>query len=139
VSANQKAAIALAKDSFGSVGADMLYELSRGSSYAPSVAELARKAFDEAGRSHASEALQVLLALNEAKACNTLKALLPQAQAQADERAVDLLKRRANPRGCGFLRRRDCYPCLRADDALARAQRAAAAKPKPQFGVPNPP
>jgi eukaryotic-like serine/threonine-protein kinase len=136
VSANQKAAIALAKDSLGAVGADMLYELTRGSGYAPAAVELARKAFDEAGRGHASEALKVLLAMNEAKACNTFKALLPQAQAQADERAVDLLKRRASQRGCGFLRRRDCYPCLRADDALARAQRAAATKPKPQFGVP---
>jgi eukaryotic-like serine/threonine-protein kinase len=130
---DQRTAIAIARDGLRGPGADMLYELSRASSTPPALADLARRAFEPGAREHASGALQTLLALNEAKTCESFKALLPRAEELADARAVELLKKRSTARGCGFLRRRDCYPCLRGDDALQRALRAATARTKPSF------
>jgi hypothetical protein len=118
----------------GAAGADVLYEVTREGSLSTEHAEATKRSLERA-RSHASAGLKILLEMNEARSCEALKELLPRAVAEADQRAVEFLRKRSNPRGCGFLRRRNCYPCLRGNDALAQALKAAGTRPRPTFAV----
>ncbi len=120
----EEAAFGLLERRMGATGADILYDIGFGSSgtRAPAVSERAKKALTSADvRSHASAALAVALDLRQAKDCEGRRAVLVRAREDGDARALVVLTQLKATRGCGFAQSRDCYPCLRKDNALAKA------------------
>jgi serine/threonine-protein kinase len=118
--------------------ADVVYDIaqtSRGQRELSAVQRLAKtKLADGALGKVASPALRVALDLESAKLCADVKAAVERAVSQADNRSESRLKALTLKRGCGLFRRQDCFPCLRADDALERAQQRAKSTPGPDFG-----
>ena len=84
-------------------------------------------------RGRASPAAAVYLDLRAARECKTYRDLLDRARDQGDPRALPSLRQLKKETGCGLFRNKDCYGCLRKDDALDEAitniERRAAAKP----------
>jgi eukaryotic-like serine/threonine-protein kinase len=79
-------------------------------------------------KANASPAASVLLELRTAKNCEARHDLMERAKEHGDARILPMLKQLKNPRGCGFMGVRDCYPCLRKDDALEEAITAVEAR-----------
>ncbi len=61
-------------------------------------------------------------------ACDKRHDLLERAGADGDARVLAVLKTMKNARGCGFASMRDCWPCMRKDDALDDAVKAIDAR-----------
>jgi serine/threonine-protein kinase len=122
----------------GAAGADIVYRVWEDTKTRnPALAKQAKALLDsEPVYGHASAALKLVLDLNKAKAagCSAVKKLLPRIAEAGDARAVPLLARMNERRGCGFLGLRDCYGCLRSGKDLKAAQESAAARPAPSFG-----
>lgn len=131
-----EAALKFAAGPLGTAGADVLYAVaSNGDKERATVARRADEllASPEVARK-ASPALDVILSLRRAKGCIAHKKLLPQVQAQGDQRAAERLKKiLAVRKGCGFLGLNDCYSCMRRSDELTRALSAADARPAPSI------
>jgi serine/threonine protein kinase len=115
------AAFSLIQTSMGSVGVDMLYDIA----YAtwahdyPAASTRARKALGMSDvRSKGSAAVQIALDLRSASTCGKQHDLLARAGDVGDYRALAILKAYLPTRGCGFLGARDCWPCMRKDNAL---------------------
>jgi hypothetical protein len=53
--------------------------------------------------------------------CTDKHDMLDRAAQIGDERTLTYLKVLSSPTGCGRGARKDCYPCLRRDDALKNA------------------
>jgi serine/threonine-protein kinase len=87
-------------------------------------------------RANATPAALVVLDLRAAKDCAARRAVLARAATHGDARALPLLKPLSAPRGCGFLGRSDCNPCLRKDSALKDA--IAAIEGRTRAGAPPP-
>ena len=121
------AAFELLESKLGSAGPDLLFELAtgRGSQRAASRATAALKR-DEV-RALASPELLVALDLRSAASCQAKKAVLPRVEELGDERSLLLLRPLLNTTGCGFVKRGDCWPCLR-DGSLTRAIKAVEAR-----------
>jgi hypothetical protein len=118
--------------------ADVVYDVaqsSRGQRELSAVQRLAKtKLANSALGKVASPALQVALDLESAKLCADVKAAVERAVVEADNRSESRLKALTLRRGCGLFRRQDCFPCLRANDALERAQQRAKSTPGPDLG-----
>jgi hypothetical protein len=69
-----------------------------------------------------------MLDLKSAKRCEDKRELLDRAKDSGDARILTSLKAMKNSRGCGFMGMRDCYSCLRKDDALDDAIKAVEAR-----------
>ena len=69
-------------------------------------------------RAHASPAAGVLLDFKTAQSCAAKRELMTRAKDQGDARLLPTLKPLKAGRGCGFLGRADCWPCLRKDGVL---------------------
>jgi eukaryotic-like serine/threonine-protein kinase len=81
-------------------------------------------------RAHASQAAAVLLDMKLADKCEAKHDLLGRAKDHGDARVLSSLKPLKSTRGCGgFMRRGDCWPCLRKDSALEDAITAIEARP----------
>jgi serine/threonine protein kinase len=117
-------AFSLLESKLGPAGPDILYDigyLTSGQNY-PSAAKRARQSLEKPEvRAVGSDALRVALDFREAKGCESKHALLAQARDQGDARILPLLKPYQATMGCGFLRRRDCAPCMHHDHDLAEA------------------
>ncbi|MEZ4221262.1 MAG: protein kinase [Polyangiaceae bacterium] len=104
-----------------SKGADIVYDLSRGGNGVakkPAKAWLGTSDFQKAS----SPALNVLVALNDAKSCRQRYALLLRAKNQGDLRVLKTLKGYRDAKaGCGRKGAEDCNPCMRDDDRLDAA------------------
>ena len=125
----------------GAGGADLLYDVYDGNrtTNAP-LSKQAKALLDsDAVQASQSPALKVALELPKAKAegCAAVKKLLPRVVESGDGRAVPLLTRLGEKRGCGFLGLRDCFACLRAAKGkeLAAALQASTERPPPKPGI----
>jgi serine/threonine-protein kinase len=125
----QDEAFALLETRMGMRGIDILYDIAYGTSgrMYPQAAARAKKSLDSLDvRRRASPALAVLLAFRDAKTCDQKHALLEQARDKADVRMLPQLQPYEAVRGCGFLGRSDCYPCMHRDHLLDDAKAAIA-------------
>jgi hypothetical protein len=133
-------ALAFAASALGTSGADLLFDVAdKGKTASPNVQRAKSLLEEEPAKSHVSAALRAQLLLQAAMKkprCADLKRLLPDLSNDADERAVPLLTRLTDRRGCGFLGLSDCYGCLRAGGELNRVLEAARARSKPSFSGP---
>jgi hypothetical protein len=134
-------ALNLAAISLGTSGADLLFDVAdKGKAANPSVQRAKSLLEEEPAKSHISAALRAELLLQAAMKkprCTELKRLLPDLLNAADERALPLLTRLSDRRGCGFLGLSDCYGCLRVGGDLNRVLEAARSRAKPSFaGLP---
>jgi hypothetical protein len=133
-------ALELALEALGAMGADLIYaawDAARGSPQKAALAKRAKALLDrESLRAKASPALAVALELSrvqKAEGCAGVKKVLPRAAEAADERALPLLKKYNDRRGCGFLGLRDCFACLRRGKELEQAIVAAESRKAPEF------
>ncbi len=135
-------ALMFAATSLGTAGADLLYDVyEKGKGSASGAATRAKALLDEEpAKNHVSAALRALLLLQGAMKkpkCGELKQLMPDISHDVDERALSLLGRLSDRRGCGFLGLSDCYGCLRASGELTRALESAKSNPRPSFAPPR--
>jgi serine/threonine-protein kinase len=119
------AAFALLEGPLGERGVDGLLELTAKGS-GKEARELRARAMKSLAkpevRAHASSGALLLLDLKGASSCAGKRDLLARAKESGDARALPLLRALKPTTGCGFLSRRDCWPCLRngaLEDALA--------------------
>jgi eukaryotic-like serine/threonine-protein kinase len=127
----------------GTTGADLLFDVwDKGKATGSAAATRARSLLEEEpAKKHMSAALRAFLLLQAAMKkpkCGELKQLMPDIAPNVDERALSLLNRLADRRGCGFLGLSDCYGCLRTSGELARALESAKGHPRPTFAAPRP-
>lgn len=80
-----------------------------------------------------SEAVRIAVELNTTERCDKLLDAVTRAATDADARALPRLRELERRDGCGG---RDCFPCLRDGDVLARAVRRATQRPAPTFDAP---
>jgi serine/threonine-protein kinase len=123
----QDDAFALLEGRMGSRGIDILYDVAYGTSgrMYPQAATRAKRSLEfEDVRARASPALAVLLDFREARTCDEKHALLERARDQGDARLLSVLQPYEASRGCGFLGRSDCYPCMHRDRMLEDARSA---------------
>jgi len=121
VPAHQEAAFALLSDNMGSVGPDLLFELSN----RPAAAKTAKaKALEFTKRDEvrklASASLRVALDLRDKSGCERAK-LFAQAGTVGDRRSLPYLTPLNARKGCGFLSMADCYSCLGGRTELNKA------------------
>jgi serine/threonine-protein kinase len=114
-------AFGLLEGKMGAHGLDLLYDLAYGTSnraYPQAAARAKRLLAQDDVRSHASDALAVLLDFRDAKTCDAKRDLLDRARDKGDARMSALLQQHQSKSGCGFLGMFDCYGCLHKDTAL---------------------
>jgi serine/threonine protein kinase len=124
---SQDDAFELLESKMGTRGIDILYDIAYGASgrQYPQAATRARHTLDvDDVRGRASAALAVVVDFREAKTCDAKRALLDRAHDHGDARMLLVLQPYLGTRGCGFLSRSDCYPCLHRDSALRDAMSA---------------
>jgi serine/threonine-protein kinase len=125
-------AFALLEGPLGARGVDALLELSSNKALPPAVRTRATRSLSRPNvHANASRAAMVLLDLKSATTCTARRDWLDRAKDEGDARCLPTLKTMKNPRGCGFMGIRDCWPCLRHDDALDDAIKAVEARPTP--------
>jgi serine/threonine protein kinase len=127
VKESQDDAFTLLDSKMGTLGIDILYDIAYGASgkQYPQAATRARHSLDLTDvRGRASPALDVLLDFREAKTCEAKRALLDRARDRGDARMLLVLQPYLGTRGCGFLSRSDCYPCLHKDSSIRDAMSA---------------
>ncbi len=120
----QDVAFVLLEAHMGMRGIDILYDIAYGASgrLYPQAATRAKQSLGRSDvKGRASPALAVLLAFRDAKTCDQKHALLQDAGDKGDARMAGMLTPYQSSRGCGFLGRSDCYPCLHKDTALRDA------------------
>ncbi len=115
------AAFALLGESMGSIGVDMLFELSDAAG-APK--PLAKRAIDTTKRAEvrklASPALRVALDLRDTNGCGR-KAHFAKAAEVGDRRSLKFLTPLTSTKGCGFFAQGDCFSCLGGRGDLNKA------------------
>ncbi len=117
------AAFTLLETRMGAVGADILYDIAYGASGAqyPQAAQRAQRSLQRPDvRKVASPGLAVTVEIRLASGCESKRALLPRAKDAGDTRTLTVLKSYSSTRGCGFANAKDCWPCLRKENVLAR-------------------
>ncbi|HEY4014325.1 MAG TPA: serine/threonine-protein kinase [Polyangiaceae bacterium] len=120
----QEEAFSLLESKMGPRGIDILYDVAFGTAgrMYPQAAVRARRSLENAEvRGRGSPALAILLDFRDVKTCDDRHALLDRARDQGDSRLLSALKPYESTRGCGFLGRSDCYPCMHKDHALSDA------------------
>jgi len=123
----QDDAFVLLESRMGMRGIDILYDIAYGASgrLYPQAAARARRSLElDDVRRRASPALAVLLEFRAARSCEDKHALLDQAGQAGDARLLPILQQYQATRGCGFLGRSDCYPCMHRDHELYDAMAA---------------
>ncbi len=108
------------------LGSELLFEVARRNRHNETIAEFAQMLLaSESVYERASPALQIAIDGFTTHDCKSSRALLMRAQKGADRRAVFTMAKFARQTGCGAEQNEDCYPCLRNDDLLVDALRAA--------------
>jgi eukaryotic-like serine/threonine-protein kinase len=123
----QDEAFSLLEARMGPRGIDILYDIAFGTSgrFYPQAAVRARHSLDLGDlRGRASPSLAVLLDFRDAKTCDERHALLERVRTLGDARLLSALQPYESTRGCGFLGRSDCYPCMHRDKQLTEARSA---------------
>jgi eukaryotic-like serine/threonine-protein kinase len=123
-------AFALMEGPLGARGVDGLIEIAMSKTIALPYRNRANKSLGRTEvRANATPAAGILIDFKTATACAAKRDLLDRVKTSGDARMLALLKTMKTPRGCGFMGMRDCWPCLRKDDALDEAIRALEEKP----------
>ena len=123
------AAFALLESHMGTLGVDVLYDLAYGPRPQIAASVRAKQALQsQEVRSRASDAVLVALDLHAATSCEGKRAVLARAKESGDARAIPLLTPLTYTQGCGFLRAKDCWPCLHRDGAVKDAIAAITAR-----------
>ncbi|HEX8791350.1 MAG TPA: serine/threonine-protein kinase [Polyangiaceae bacterium] len=120
----QDEAFVLLESRMGMRGVDILYDIAYGASgrLYPQAAQRARQSLERSDvKGRTSPALSVLLSFRDAKSCDQKHALLQDAGDKGDGRMITVLTPYQGTRGCGFLGRSDCFPCMHKDTALKDA------------------
>jgi len=117
------------------IGADLLYEVWTGTAVRNDTTELARTlVYSTDVRPKASAALGVALELRSAESCPQFQTALPKALKDGDRRALHLLTKLLNKRGCGPKKTEDCFACLREQkDELAATINAVKSRRPPSY------
>ena len=122
-------AFALLESKLGPGGIDAIIELSNEKS--PALRNRANKVLTKPEvREHASPAALAYLDLKAAQGCNAKRDLMARVKKDGDGRVLSSLKSLQQRGGCGFLRRGDCWACLRRDTALEDAVTAVESRGK---------
>jgi serine/threonine-protein kinase len=128
-------AFLLLVDKMGSDGPDVLYDMGYIATGYPKAGARAKAALKRSDvRAKATDELKLALDVQEVASrspCEIHK-YLDRAAEIGDWRTSHVLKRYVQVGGCGFLGRRDCWPCLHNDGALARAIRTIDSREKKQ-------
>jgi hypothetical protein len=116
------AAIAVMEGPLGADGVDLMLDLQA----KPGMANATKTRLNQSlakpeVRSQASPAASLALDIKAAKTCDARYALLERAKSEGDARVLAVLKPMEQKSGCGFLGRRDCWSCMRKDEALGDA------------------
>ncbi|HEU4404972.1 MAG TPA: serine/threonine-protein kinase [Polyangiaceae bacterium] len=128
------AAFALLEDKLGAAGADLLYELGTDRQSAPGAARRAMASLNQGrAKENASPALRTALSLRGSQGCERRKHFAS-AKQHGDARSLPYLTPLQSTTGCGFLKRQDCYRCLRGDNGLYEAVRAIQARRRGESG-----
>ncbi|WP_433936903.1 hypothetical protein AB3662_19790 [Sorangium cellulosum] len=130
------AALDLMAGAMGSQGADLLYDLSVGSSAMKERA--ARRLAEAAVLERATPALRIAHELRVAPSCKARQPLLARATADGDRRAVDVLAPliASKGKGCGFLGMSRCAaPCASIAGEIKAAIQAIEARTGPSPGA----
>jgi eukaryotic-like serine/threonine-protein kinase len=133
--ASSEAAFALLEGKMGEDGPDVLYELMTTSKVPAKVQKKAKEALAKPEViGHASAALKVAVDLRKSvyagagELCRVHRPLFTAARDSGDTRSLGYLRPLTAAKGCGFLRRSDCNPCLRdglLNEAIAAIQTRA--------------
>jgi hypothetical protein len=117
------------------LAADFLYEVWTGTAVRNDTTELARTlVYSTDVRPKASPALSVALELRLAESCEQYRPLLPKALKDGDRRALHLLTKLTNKRGCGPKKSQDCFACLREQpDELAATINVVKSRRPPSY------
>lgn len=117
------------------IGADLLYEVWTGTAGRNDTTELARTlVYSTDVRPKASAALSVALELRSAESCPQYQSALPKALKDGDRRALHLLTKLLNKRGCGPKKNEDCFACLREQpDELTATINAVKSRRPPSY------
>jgi len=120
------------------IGADLLYEVWTGTAIKNDSTELARTLlYSTDVRPKATAALSVALQLRVAETCEQFRTVLPAALKDGDRRALHLLTKLTNKRGCGPKKTDDCFACLREQpDELAATINAVKSRRAPSYTAP---
>ena len=120
------------------LNADLLYEVWTGTAAKTDATELARSlVYSPDVKPHASPALAVALELRVAESCEQFKVALPKALKDGDRRALHLLTKLTNKRGCGPKKTADCFACLREQgDELTATINAVKSRRPPSYPTP---
>jgi serine/threonine-protein kinase len=125
-------AFRLLEGPLGARGVDALIELSEANDLPYATTSHAQKSLGKAAvRANATPAAGFILDLRTAATCEDRHDVLVRSGDRADARALPVLHFLEAKSGCGRRQRYDCNPCLRKDDALARAIDAAEAHGRP--------
>jgi hypothetical protein len=126
-------ALAIAAGLPGPAGPDLLFLIWTGTSGKTEATRLAEELlFNPTLRGRASPALAVALDLRRSEDCDVVKAILPRAIADGDQRSLRPLGKLLGKRGCGPRKTEDCFRCLREgkgkelNDAIAAVKRRPA-------------
>jgi hypothetical protein len=120
------------------LNADLLYEIWTGTAARNDTTELARAlVYSKDVKPQASPALAVALELRAAESCEQFKVALPKALKDGDRRALHLLTKLTNKRGCGPKKTEDCFACLRDQgDELTATINAVKSRRPPSYPTP---
>ena len=120
------------------LNADLLYEVWTGTAARNDTTELARAlVYSTDVKPQASAALAVALELRVAESCEQFKVALPKALKDGDRRALHLLTKLTNKRGCGAKKTEDCFACLREQgDELTATINAVKSRRPPSYPTP---
>lgn len=120
------------------LNADLLYEVWTGTAARNDTTELARAlVYSKDVKPQASPALSIALELRAAESCEQFKVALPKALKDGDRRALHLLTKLTNKRGCGPKKTEDCFACLRDQgDELTATINAVKSRRPPSYPTP---
>lgn len=128
-----------AAEEMGSLGADLLFDVWAKTAAKTKSTTLAYDLLTGGSvESHYSPALAVAMKLRDVQDdCEDAHKLMPRIEEVGDERSLVILRKMHQTRGCGESKRKDCYPCLRDDDALKNATMAAGMRKAHRFELTN--
>lgn len=129
-----RTAINLAAEALGTRGVDILFSVwSETSRRTPETALAQRHLEQQAVLKRGSPSVQLALALRTQEDCAEVRKLLVQAKTIGDSRSLRPMAGMRKTRGCGRAKQDDCYPCLRQDELLEDAIKAASERTAPRY------
>ena len=100
------------------IGPDMLYEIAKHDTYAPSRSLAEDLLGSRALKKRASKELEFLMSIEHEERCERVKKLLDEDGKHADRRALPRLEALERKVGCGGEKADDCFACLRDTDLI---------------------